>query len=143
MKTCSKCKESLPLVNFRKKKKGSHLYQSKCIECNKEYQKEHYRKNKEDYYLKSRKHREKMKDRIRTIKQSKPCADCGIKYHYCQMDFDHIRDKTGNISSMVGHEGYSWATIQKEISKCELVCSNCHRLRTFNRQQDIIKLAGL
>jgi hypothetical protein len=31
------------------------------------------------------------------------------------------------------HDGFSWAAIKKEISKCEVVCANCHRIRTHKR----------
>jgi hypothetical protein len=48
------------------------------------------------------------------------------------LDFDHLRDKKYNVSRMI-HDGFSWKAIQKEIEKCEVVCANCHRLRTHNR----------
>jgi hypothetical protein len=31
------------------------------------------------------------------------------------------------------HDGFSWAAIKKEILKCEVVCANCHRIRTYDR----------
>jgi hypothetical protein len=31
------------------------------------------------------------------------------------------------------HDGFSLAAIKKEIEKCEIVCANCHRIRTYNR----------
>jgi hypothetical protein len=31
------------------------------------------------------------------------------------------------------HDGFSWAAIKKEIAKCEVVCANCHRVRTHIR----------
>jgi hypothetical protein len=48
------------------------------------------------------------------------------------LDFDHLKDKKYNISRMI-HDGFSWAAIKKEIAKCEVVCANCHRVRTHNR----------
>lgn len=51
------------------------------------------------------------------------------------MDFDHVRgEKKYNIGSMVGR-GLSPKLIDEEVAKCELVCSNCHRIRTYARMQ--------
>ena len=60
-----------------------------------------------------------------------PCMDCGRAYDVVCMDFDHVRGtKKFNLSSS---HGYSDATIRAEIAKCDLVCANCHRLRTSKR----------
>lgn len=67
--------------------------------------------------------------------KSKPCSDCGNRFPICCMDFDH-RDgtkKSYNIGSMFAHH-YSKALIDAELSKCDLVCSNCHRIRTRKRR---------
>lgn len=58
------------------------------------------------------------------------CADCGYTYPSECMDFDHISGavKVANVSDMHGHHT-AWA----EIQKCQLVCSNCHRIRTRQR----------
>jgi hypothetical protein len=53
------------------------------------------------------------------------------------MDFDHVRgSKSGLISEMVAG-GRPWSVIEDEIAKCDLVCSNCHRYRTFARTGQI------
>jgi hypothetical protein len=75
---------------------------------------------------------EKSREFINSIKRDKPCTDCKIIYHPCQMDFDHLGNKKIGIAAMkVQH--YSIKRIQEEINKCELVCANCHRLRTYRR----------
>lgn len=61
-----------------------------------------------------------------------PCADCKKKYSSICMDFDHVRGKVANISTLV-NVGASMASLREEIKKCELVCSNCHRVRTRDR----------
>lgn len=133
MKVCSRCKKNLPDKNFRFKNKKRGTRQSLCIECNKEYQREHYLKNKDDYVKKSKAYKKKLYDKIKAIKESNPCIDCGKYYAFYQMDFDHISDnKEANISQMA-YRYSSWRSIQNEISKCELVCSNCHRHRTYTR----------
>jgi hypothetical protein len=50
------------------------------------------------------------------------------------MDFDHVRDeKFASVSQLVSY-GYGIASIDAEIAKCDLVCSNCHRYRTWLRK---------
>jgi hypothetical protein len=50
------------------------------------------------------------------------------------MDFDHVEGiKVRDVSRMVGDGAHIW-TIMREIRKCNLVCANCHRLRTAYRQ---------
>jgi hypothetical protein len=60
--------------------------------------------------------------------------DCGIKYPYYVMDLDHTPgfEKRFNLSN-AGSRHYAIKTIQEEIDKCDVVCSNCHRERTFSR----------
>lgn len=77
------------------------------------------------------------KNWIIEIKSKTPCMDCGIIYHYCQMDFDH---RPGEIK-VVGIGTSSTTPIdilKKEIAKCDLVCSNCHRLRTWKRHRGLL-----
>jgi endogenous inhibitor of DNA gyrase (YacG/DUF329 family) len=67
--------------------------------------------------------------------KSQPCTDCKKNYPICCMEFDHVRGKKiHNIGSMFAHT-YSRETIELEIAKCELVCANCHKVRTRNRKR--------
>ncbi len=75
--------------------------------------------------------------RVAIISQlkNKPCMDCQGWFEPCQMDFDH-RDpsiKIQNIGLMKGHR--KMKTILEEIAKCDLVCANCHRLRTLKQNK--------
>lgn len=66
------------------------------------------------------------------LEKNKPCADCKNHFPYYVMDFDHVRGvKVGNVSTLAL---WSIARILEEISKCEVVCSNCHRIRTHIRK---------
>ncbi len=75
--------------------------------------------------------KQESKKRLVKIKQASGCVDCGENNHIV-LDFDHLRDKKYNVSRMI-HDGFSWAAIKKEIAKCEVVCANCHRIRTYLR----------
>ena len=66
--------------------------------------------------------------------KSKPCTDCGNYFDSCCMDFDHLEPslKTCDIAHLFSR-CCSKERISKELEKCELVCSNCHRIRTKDR----------
>lgn len=62
--------------------------------------------------------------------KDQPCTDCGKDFPSYVMDFDHVRGpKVGSISSLVSKCDLS--KIEAEIAKCEIVCANCHRERTW------------
>lgn len=64
-----------------------------------------------------------------------PCLDCGGEFDPVAMDFDHVSGrKLFNVSEAM-RWGYSLDKVKEEVAKCELVCSNCHRLRTKVRRQ--------
>lgn len=72
---------------------------------------------------------------LRDLKTKTPCVDCGINYPYYVMDFDHVRGvKQANVMELVST--LSKKRIDLEIAKCEIVCSNCHRIRTHMRKMN-------
>lgn len=100
-------------------------------EARREYAKKHYLNNKDKYNERGKLRRTTRLEQLHALKNS-PCVDCGIKYHPYAMDFDHIGDdKIENVSKLL-HKS-SWEAVLAEIEKCELVCANCHRVRTYNR----------
>lgn len=76
--------------------------------------------------------RRKKRQVIDKIKESNPCHDCHNYFPAVCMDFDHLADKTSNVSRAVTDK-WSDERIMNEIAKCELVCANCHRIRTQTR----------
>jgi hypothetical protein len=59
----------------------------------------------------------------------KPCTDCGDSFPPAAMTFDHVRGtKVRKISQMLA--SYSKEVILAELAKCELVCANCHAIRS-------------
>jgi hypothetical protein len=71
-----------------------------------------------------------FRTRINELK-SMPCLDCGECFESVAMDFDHVRGT--KFKSIASLWSYSWDFVLQEIQKCDLVCANCHRLRTVNR----------
>lgn len=129
-KVCSKCSVNKSAHEFplaSKYKDGLHFY---CIACKKEYMNWHYNKDKEKYKARAKQNRIDLKFWIDSLKD-KPCMDCGVKYPPYIMDFDHRENKKFNIGNR--YYAYGKEVVQKEIDKCDLVCANCHRVRTWNR----------
>ena len=65
--------------------------------------------------------------------KSEPCTDCRQTFDPVCMDFDHLGDKKFTIGKVLS-TGISRQALEAEIAKCELVCANCHRLRTKYRK---------
>lgn len=71
----------------------------------------------------------KIKNFLAEYKVKIKCVDCGYDKHHSALDFDHIKgDKKMNVCF-----AKSISQAKKEIEKCEVVCSNCHRIRTYKR----------
>ncbi len=65
--------------------------------------------------------------------KSRPCADCGIQYPFYVMDFDHREGVTKEFA-LNSVTRLTREAILREIAKCDVVCSNCHRERTHQRR---------
>lgn len=135
---CCMCKNEFPLTSefFAWRKKSSSTFQSQCRECQKQYRKQHYLNNRQKYIDKSdirrRKMREENTDKLIEYLLDHHCVDCG-EQDPVVLQFDHLDPATKfkNISYLFNMQ--YWKQILKEISKCEVVCANCHFRRTAKR----------
>jgi hypothetical protein len=125
------CGESKTTDEFRpsrNRKDGIAVY---CRECDKKRQSLWYEKHKKrlkpqrDQFAKQLR-LDNTRLLIEYFKQH-PCVQCG-EADPVVLDFDHRNDKKLSISDMVKGK-YSWSAIMEEISKCEVRCVKCHRLR--------------
>jgi len=117
---CKACQKILPLAKFHKAKSPHRTHRVVCKDCASE-------QGARLVALKV--------SFIKEYKTNNPCVDCGKYYHYYAMDFDHVRGKKfAQISDMWG---CSIEKIKEEITKCDLVCATCHRLRTWKRKEFI------
>lgn len=127
---CTRCLEEKKITdfNFKDKRRGKrHIY---CRDCTREQVRMHYQAHHDYYIRKNRRRRERIsreqREWIFSYLELHPCI-CGEADPVC-LDFDHVRGKKRmEVSRMIGV--YSWEAIEKEISKCEVRCANCHRKR--------------
>lgn len=71
---------------------------------------------------------------INELKLSRGCADCGYNQHPAALEFDHLPGtvKRHKVSALMLSNR---ATILAEVAKCEVVCANCHAIRTVERER--------
>lgn len=133
MKTCSTCGVEKPLDDFHKSAHHASGRQPACKACRCAHQKARYEANKPAHRATIAARQQSLSDFIDTFKLA-PCLDCGESYPPYVMDFDH---RPGEVKlfaiSKMRNQGQSKEKIVAEIAKCDLVCSNCHRERTFQR----------
>ncbi len=61
-----------------------------------------------------------------------PCPDCGIRWPAECMEFDHRDPAEKDIALSAIVASGSMARLERELTKGEFVCANCHRIRTGN-----------
>lgn len=105
------------------------------------YHRQHYLANRESYISRNKKYKS-IFDAILNGLKNHPCADCGQSFPPYVMDFDHvIGEKVINISQL--RSVCSPALLLSEIKKCEIVCANCHRIRTHKKDNNSLSLEGI
>lgn len=105
-------------------------------EQRKAYAQKHYRDNIELYAQRNRQRRSAKEQLVEDLKTNGFCTDCNLQYHFCQMQYDHVdSDKIASVSDLIRNG--TMQQVLDEINKCELVCANCHSLRTWKRKVGI------
>lgn len=149
---CTKCDQKKDSNLFYNRKDRAKGKQSICVDCQSKRYKMYRLKNTKKLGANFQKWKQKNPKRmkelisIRDKKRDKefreillshknsPCMDCKIQYPSYAMDFDHRdpSEKLFNVSQI--NKASSSIKLLEEIAKCDLVCANCHRIRTHNRK---------
>ena len=136
LRRCPRCNRYRPLEAFAFRDKAHTRLQSYCRSCANATWREWYAEEKNRRHhltlvaMRRRKRIAKNRAMIRELK-AQPCAECGNTFPPEAMDFDHIGSKRSEISRLVYDSGTD--ALRREIAECEVVCANCHRIRTIHR----------
>lgn len=79
-------------------------------------------------------YRNGTRERLDTLKLRAGCTDCGYNAHPQALHFDHIPGRGEKLFNIGAYVHCSWEKIEAEIAKCEVVCANCHAVRTHTRR---------
>ena len=134
MRTCSICKESKPLEEFYWLNKAQGRRRSDCKVCRSAVAAKRWASGseKESNYQSKARRVERAREYIWELFKNSKCFDCGLR-NPIVFEFDHTgTDKTKDISKMLS-QNYGLEAIKAEIAKCDIVCANCHKIRTSTR----------
>ena len=71
---------------------------------------------------------------LRTLKEGKPCEDCGLTFPHFVLDWHHRNPLDKEFEIANGGLSKGRQTILSEIAKCSLLCANCHRVREYSKE---------
>jgi hypothetical protein len=91
----------------------------------KDYEHQNYLKNKRKLLDRQKQRKLEQRKKIDEYKASKGCAICGEKDPRC-LDLHH-KDPSEKEFAISQGCGYSPTRLIKEMEKCVVLCSNCHR----------------
>ena len=144
-KRCPKCGQNRALEHFWRDAGRPDGLQIHCKPCMRAYREANAERVKETQRRWREKNRPKLNaaERARrmgkaayiaSVKENRPCADCGGNFPVPCMEFDHVRgEKVNAVANMARSGGFSLESIKREIAKCDLVCANCHRIRHYHQ----------
>ena len=131
MKICSRCESSKPLEQFARRAKSKDGLSVWCKSCFSEYEAERYAtlpSERERKTANKQRRRLRNQNNVRELLQKTSCMDCG-NADWRVLEFDH-RDPAEKSFTIAVRMEVSWEALKAEIEKCDVVCANCHRIRT-------------
>lgn len=120
MRTCIKCGTTKPLAEFKRASGVTNI----CRQC------------KLDALMAHRQHVRRVVNRWKEIKG---CSVCGFHGKHYQLDLDHVdpKTKTGKQNHRAYEPNWKMSRVKEELSKCVILCANCHREKTFRNSDHL------
>jgi hypothetical protein len=129
-KRCGRCRRDLPLSAFNRAGEGRQHW---CRECFRNYFARRGDLHRAQSGAALARRRARARRHVAGVLAQRRCGDCGIDDPVV-LEFDHVRGKTCAIAELIA-SGARPATVDEEISRCDVVCCNCHRRRTARRSR--------
>lgn len=125
-KTCNTCAIEKLITEFRRDRTQPDGFQHRCKICARiAHQDRYVLKDRERTRERNRLRRNTHRTKIQEYKQANPCVSC-LEPEPCCLEFHHLNPAEKDFElCRAGNE--SWETIEREIAKCVVLCSNCHK----------------
>jgi len=114
-----------------------HMFYTRLVACRDQRPANvaYYRRNRASEIARVQVRQRGTVELLRGLRE-RPCMDCGGSFEPHQMDFDHRDDAMKSFRLTSGGALLPpTAVILHEATKCDVVCANCHRIRTRQRHQ--------
>lgn len=127
-RVCHRCKVERPPEDFyleAEARQGARMGFSKpnkraCRPCNRQEQ-QRYRAPRQAI--------------VDAAKRASGCMDCGLHPEVLEvLEFDHRPDEVKSFSISQRMSFGTIESLREEITKCDILCANCHRVRTVSRR---------
>jgi hypothetical protein len=70
------------------------------------------------------------------------CHRCGWSEHIAAFEFHHRDGRQDKEFQIGGRADRAWAAVKAELEKCDLLCSNCHRIEHSRQNDPYLRLAA-
>jgi hypothetical protein len=129
-KCCGRCGRRRSSDEFHRADDGLQPW---CKSCKREYAAAHYQAHKARRRAQNKRRHEEFLRWYVGLKSGRPCAACGNVFHPAAMQWDHLpgRPKTADVAVLARRGNRK--RVLDEIANCELVCANCHAVRSYVR----------
>jgi len=131
-RVCTKCGQEKSVEEFPWKNSLMGRRHAVCKPCTASRSSQWYQDNKTAHIQNVMLHKEQARIEARIYiyeyLASHPCSMCG-EADPVVLEFDHIKGKEEEISRLITN-GASIDRLEKEMKRCQVLCSNCHRCKT-------------
>jgi hypothetical protein len=133
VKLCGKCGKRKPFEEFHRWRSG---HQPWCKACRQSYDARYFQVNRQRIMARKRERWNELLRWYQDLKESAPCVDCGGFFHHAAMTWDHLpgHEKVTEVSNL---RRSSRQAVLDEVAKCDLVCANCHAVRSYERRRGV------
>ena len=84
-------------------------------------------KDRAEYMKMAVSRRRKMIKKMAIEYKGGVCIICGYSKYYGALEFHHLNPTKKDFGLSMDGLTRSWAKTKKELDKCIIICSNCHR----------------
>jgi hypothetical protein len=122
-KICNKCSETKPVSEYHKASRNMGGRYHTCKKCRRDIDASYYHSSNKKIKIKARQKAHQFL--ISQYKKERGCRFCPEKESIA-LDFHH-KDQNKEFNTSNSGKRFGWSRILREIEKCDVVCSNCHR----------------